>query len=73
MIKYYFHFFITKYLLYYVYIKMYMYIIIHVYFIHMIHNIYTYNILIITYYIHISEFKNKLKIFNFNIQITYIY
>jgi hypothetical protein len=48
---------------YWIYVYMYTYIIIPIYYIHMIHNIYTYNILIISYYIHISEFKNKFKIF----------
>jgi len=52
---------------------MYTYIIIHVYYIHMMHNIYTYNILIISYYIHISELQNKFKILNFYIQIIHIF
>ncbi len=34
----------------------------------MIHNIYTYIILLISYYIHILELQNKFKMLNFYIQ-----
>ncbi len=40
----------------------------------MIHNIYTYNIVILSYYIHILEFENKFKILkNLYSNYTYIY
>jgi hypothetical protein len=51
-----------------------MYIIKCAYYIHMIHNIYTYNIVILSYYIHILEFENKFKILkNLYSNYTYIY
>jgi hypothetical protein len=43
------------------YIQVYIHTYIYIY-THMLHNIYTYNILIISYYIYISELQNKLKI-----------
>jgi len=48
-----------------------MYIYVYVYY--NTHILYTYYILIISYYIHISEFKNKLKYSILNIQIKHIF
>jgi len=52
---------------------MYIYIIINVYYIHMIDNICTYNILIISYYIHILKLQHKIKYSISNIQIIHIF